>query len=172
MNKFLVCAAVLALSSSVLAENPPQLMAADCVHLNYPGHFASVSDGYQTKVYGPVVPANEVWILETADVYTPYPVTPSLGQEFMLEVIEPLPDETGYPDSSGDDAQIQHCCLRIAVGKAIGTYGTPFLALSRSILLRPGQRLAGRTSAPYRFGITATMTRYPGACLAALQWGR
>lgn len=149
-----------------------QLAAADCVHLNYPGHFAVTSSGPQTKLYGPVVPLNEVWIIEHAGVGALLPASPAQGQEFMLEVIEPLPEETGFVDSSGDDNRVQVCCIRVAVDKVVGAYGTPFLALKQSVLLRPGQRLAARTTADYAMALTATITRYPGACLAALQWGR
>jgi len=155
----------------VHAASAQQLAAADCVHLNYPGHFTDILKT-PTKVYGPVVPLNEVWIVETADVYTPGIASPAPGQEFMLEVIEPLTDELGVRDSSGDDVQVQMCCIRVAVARASNVTATPFLALPHSLLLRPGQRLAARTNTPYTFGITATMTRYPGLCQAALQWGR
>lgn len=175
MNKFMVCAAVIALSSSVSAQ--PQLMAADCVHMNYPGHFADIerdASADLSKIYGPVVPANEVWVVEHAGLIIRNPVTPSLGQEFKFDIIEPFADELGWTSSAGNDAQIGACCFRIAIHTPPPTYGEPLVALPPGgVILRPGQRLGARTTAKYyEFHMTGLMVRYPGACLAALQWGR
>ncbi len=134
-----------------------------------PDHFINVSAKgvAETKVYGPVVPLTEVWVVDQAGVYTPSE-NPQVGTEFMLEVILPLPAETGYVDSS---TNIDACCYRIPVAKQVGAVATPFLALTRSILLRPGTRLAARNNTGLYFGLLGTMWKYPASCASTLALG-
>ncbi len=151
----------------VLLARPVSAQAVPCV--GTPGYFINVSPVGEaaTKVYGPVVPLTEVWIVDQAGVYTPNE-NPKAGTEFMLEVMLPLPAETGYVDSS---TNLDACCYRIPVAKQIGAVATPFLALTRSILLRPGTRLAARNNSGLYFGLLGTMWKYPASCAPTLALG-
>ncbi len=154
-----------------------QLFAADCIHLNYPGHFMQVDADTAvnlTKIYGPVVPHDEVWMIEQAGLSAGIDAPPNQGTTFKFEIIEPLPDQfPGVIDASGSDLHINDCCWRIALPTDQFGASTPFAALSHSVLLKPGERLAGRTGQnDYPFKMTVLVTRYPSLCMAALQWGR
>jgi hypothetical protein len=144
-----------------------QLHAAtpDCT--GTPSYFFVETIPPLTKVYGPVVPASEVWLITAAGIFERDP-TVQPNSEWMLELIEPLPAETGYPDASGDDAQIQKCCYRVPLQKQTVALATPVLALTRSFLLMPGRRLAGRTNNAISFGIDGVYWKYPAACAAGL----
>lgn len=115
-----------------------------------------------TKVYGPVVPATETWLVDAAGVFVFS--DPEINSEFMMEILEPIPEQTGYTDSTNTDA----CCWRIPLAKITGAFATPELALTRPILLRPGQRLTGRTNNAIGFGINGIYWKYPASCAGTI----
>jgi hypothetical protein len=134
--------------------------AADCT--GTPGHDLTWTDGAQDIVYGPIVPSTETWIVEAGGLFTS-DVVPT-NSEFMMELIEPVPEQTGLFDSSDPS----RCCWRIPLGKQTGVQATPLMALGRPVHLRPGQRLAGRTNNPLRYGISSVFWKYPAACASGL----
>lgn len=144
----------------------PAAQTASCA-AGTPDHFLvwnSANDATNGGVvYGPIVPQSEAWLVDGAGLFTndQYPT----GSEWMMEVIEPIPEQTGLVDS----ADPNRCCWRIPVAKQLGALATPLLALSRPLVLRPGQRLAGRTNASgHAFGIDGTFWRFSANCAATL----
>ena len=151
-------ASVLALGSIAQADRSP------CS--GTPKHFLAFTTPVKSGfVYGPVVPRNESWLVEAAGLGVALNPGESIqpNSEFMLELMEPIPEE-GHTDSS----DTVHCCWRVPLAKATNVYATPVVALNRPLVLRAGQRLAGRTNNPVMLGINGTYWRYPASCAASL----
>lgn len=132
--------------------------AADCVGVSGHLYAQTPEGGIDTKVYGPVVPSTEVWLVDAGGVFAFS--TPEVNSEFMMEIMEPITEQTGRTDSVDPD----NCCWRIPLAKITGARATPVLALTRPVLLRPGQRLTGRTNNAMGFGINGIYWRYPASC--------
>jgi hypothetical protein len=146
---------------------------SSCPTRGHEGHFLQWGDVGEGVVYSPVVPKGEDWIVTAGGLFSntaasnspisgPYPP----NTEWMMELIEPIPEVSGLTDS----ADPSRCCWRVPVLKQLGGSSTPVAALTRPILLLSGRRLAGRTvSIPGNvFGITGVYWVYPAGCVDAL----
>lgn len=159
---------ILALLLLQIAPTGVTVQALDCAN-PIADHFLVQANAQLTKVYGPVVPAGELWFVFAAGVFErEFIVQPNT--EWTMEIIEVAP-ETGYKDTAGDDAQIQLCCHRVPLKKQTGAFATPVLAIDHSFTLPPGRRLAGRTNNAIDFGISASYWRYPAACASQIVMG-
>jgi hypothetical protein len=119
-----------------------------------------------SKVYLRVVPSGEAWIVRAAGVFGGAGAGPSgNGFEYMLEIIHPL---AGYDDSAFVESA-QACCWRIPIARTPGlANGTPLLALPRTVIVLPGERLAARANSlpsDAKFGLTAVFWRVPDTCV-------
>jgi hypothetical protein len=133
------------------------------------GHFFQWGDADAGAVYSPVVPATETWLVDAAGLFTSDNGWAD-NTEWMMEVIEPVPEQTGLASSE----DVGRCCWRIPLIKQLGSRATPLAALNRPIILRPGQRMAGRTNGSgggRKFGIDGIYWRFPASCGASLATG-
>lgn len=121
----------------------------------------------QGKVYIDVpVPPGEAWLVDAASTYLPAGVNPTLGAEFMIEILEPLPEQNGYPDCGGDDAAVNAHCWSIGIYHAPGTPQATPVGPDPNIrqVLMPGERLRGRTNGSMPFGIMVRYWIWPAVC--------
>lgn len=151
----------------VLAALP--LYAQPCVGRS--DHFLAFSTaddvGRGTKAYGPIVPPSEVWLVDAASISTTGWNVQAPNVEWELEVIEPLPEQNGRATS--DDPEGTGCCWRVGIAKQMGAQATPVIALTRSIILRSGQRMAGRHNQEgHPIALLGTFWRFPASCGSSL----
>ena len=97
------------------------------------------------------VPDGKVWIVRAAGLFTNDNMPPA---DYMLELIRPV-------RSQGDA-----CCWRIPLEKSPRPVNTtPLLALSRTVVLHQGERLAGRTNGAAKFGLNFVYYELPEMCV-------
>lgn len=154
---------VTALPMSGSAQSSPCVGRSD----HFFGRSAVGDAGNGTKVYGPIVPADEVWLVDAASLSTTDWNVQAPNVEWELEIIEPVPDAGGRATS--EDPELTNCCWRIGVMKQAGTQATPVIALNRAIVLRPGQRMAGRHNQDgHPITLLGIYWHFPAACASSL----
>lgn len=159
----LVALALVASLVPLHAQSPTCVGRSD----HFFGRSAVGDAGNGTKVYGPIVPPDEVWLVDAASLSTTDWNVQAANVEWELEIIEPIPEQTGRATS--DDPEGTNCCWRIGVMKQPGTQATPVIALNRSIVLRAGERMAGRHNQDgHPITLIGLMWRFPAACGSTL----